>query len=81
MMPPPVAGYPGKDRVGGRVCREKGDTVPMKSKSAGRTFITKSVRASRLKAVPRAHDPGDPSPQPRPFLVHALRLRSRKPTR
>jgi hypothetical protein len=52
----------------------------MKPKAAGRTVLTKSPRASRLWPAAKP-DAGDPVSRARPFLVHTLCLRSRKPGR
>jgi hypothetical protein len=51
----------------------------MKAKRADRSFPVASIRAARWKVVSRPADASEPISRPRPFLVHALPLRSRKP--
>lgn len=58
---------------------DRGDTCAMKAKAAHRSFVTRSIRAARLKDSVLA--PVDPLSRPQPFLVQALRLRSRKSPR
>jgi hypothetical protein len=52
----------------------------MKPKAAERPTLTKSPRMSRLKPALGA-GAGDRVSRVRPFLVHTLGLRSRKPER
>jgi hypothetical protein len=50
----------------------------MKAKSPDRSFVSKPLQLARTKALAHAVGASDPLSRARPFLVHALRLRSRK---
>lgn len=51
----------------------------MKAKAADRPIATKSIPISRPRASTRFLARVEPAPRARPFLVHTLPLRSRKP--
>jgi hypothetical protein len=53
----------------------------MKTKAAGRTLALKPLRTSRVKSLAGCGGNVAPVVQPQPFLVHALRLRARRPLR
>jgi hypothetical protein len=53
----------------------------MKAKTPVRTLVTKTMRVTRTSGSRRAVAVAESVAAPRPFLVHALRLRAQLPAR
>lgn len=82
MVAPTVSRGSNNPPDGSRVCGESGRSLLlMKAKAAAASFPTSATRAARTKPSLPAADSGNALARPQPFLVQALRLRSRKADR